>query len=128
AGARAAAGVADLLLRGRDRRDLRDRPVAREQAQRLRNDERADPVVNGPAHYQVVRQLHGLAVDHARVADADAAGQRGGAVARADVEPQVLDLARLLALLLLDHVDRLLADHAYDRPVRAEQPDALADQ
>ena len=50
------------------------------------------------------------------------------AVLRADVDVQVLELRRLLALLGVEQVDRLLADHARDRPVARDHLEPLADE
>jgi hypothetical protein len=53
-------------------------------------------------------ELDGLALDHRDVADAHAGA--ASSPSRADVDVQVLELGRLVALLLLEEVDRLLAD------------------
>ncbi len=50
------------------------------------------------------------------------------AVLGADVDVQVLELGRLLALLVLEQVDRLLADHAGDRALARGDLDPLADE
>ncbi len=50
------------------------------------------------------------------------------AVARADVDVHVADLRDLLALLVAQQVDRLLADHARDRSVARVEHDPLADE
>ena len=59
----------------------------------------------------------GSDVDHADVADPDELA-RLVAVLGADVDVQVLDLGDLLALVALEQVDRLAADHAEDGPSR----------
>ena len=108
---RPAAVEPDLLLRGRHGGDGRDARLFRITPQRLEDDERADPVVDGARRDPAVRQ-----VDHARVNDAGvthAEPRLGfGAGSGADVDPQVLELHRLLAVLALDVVDRLAADDA----------------
>ena len=50
------------------------------------------------------------------------------AVGRADVEVQVTQLGHLLALLVAQEVDRLLADHAGERARARRELDALADE
>ncbi len=74
-----------------------------------------------------MRQLDGVGVDHRDVADPHA---RAGviAVARADVDVQVSDLRDLLALLLAQQMDRLLADDAGDLALTRAEHDALADE
>ena len=72
-------------------------------------------------------QLDRLAGDDRPVADAHPRA-RLVAVLGADVDVQLLELGRLLALLGLEQVDRLLAHHAEDHPVAGVQRDALADE
>ena len=74
-----------------------------------------------------VGKLHRLRVDHGDVADPHELA-RLLAVARADVDVQVADLGDLLALLVAQQVDRLLADDARDRPLARVEHDALADE
>ena len=68
-----------------------------------------------------------LGGEHRRVADAD---ERLGLLPAggADVDVHVLDLGGLLAVVLLEQVDRLLADHAADLALVAADDDPLADQ
>ncbi len=75
-----------------------------------------------------VEQLGGLGVDHGDVADTHVLA-RLLAVGRADVDVQLADLGDLLALLVAQQVDRLLADDAPDRAaLRVLEHDALADE
>ena len=87
----------------------------------------AEAVVHRARRVAPVGQLDRLAGDDRDVADAHAAA-RVLAVAGADVDVQVLELRRLLALVGLEQVDRLLADDAGDAPVARRDLDALPDE
>ena len=93
----------------------------------LERDEAAEPVVHRARDDAAVGQLDRLAGDHRDVADPHHRA-RLVAVLRADVDVQVAQLGRLLALLVLEQVDRLLADDAGDAPVARGDLDALADE
>ena len=93
----------------------------------LVGDEAAEPVVHRARDDAAVRVLDRLAGDHRDVADAHPAA-RLVAVGGADVDVQLAQLGDLLALLLLEQVDRLLADDAGDGAVARGDLDALADE
>jgi hypothetical protein len=127
-GGRARAGERDLLLRDGDARDVAGRAAGLgHQARRLERHEAAEPVVERAGDEPAVRVLERLAGDHGDVADPH---ERAGLVAvlRADVDVQVAQLRHLLALLVAQQVDRLLADHAGHDAVARGHLDALADQ
>ena len=90
-------------------------------------DVAAEPVVHRARDEAVVGQLDRLAGDHRDVADAHQRA-RLVAVGRADVDVQVLELRDLLAVVVAQQVDRLLADHAGDDAVARGDLDALADE
>ena len=87
----------------------------------------AEPVVERARDEPVVAQLQRLGRDHDRVALAHELA-RLLAVAHADVHVQALQLDGLLALVALEHVDRLAPDDAGHRSAAREDLDALADQ
>ena len=93
----------------------------------LERDERAEPVVHRARDDAVVAQLERLAGDDRDVADAHELA-RLVAVLGADVDVQVAQLGHLLALLLLEQVDRLAPGHAGDDAVARHELDALADE
>ena len=98
-----------------------------DEPRRLEGDEAAEPVVERARDEAAVRVLERLARDHGDVADADQRA-RLVAVLRADVDVQVAQLGHLLALLVAQQVDRLLAHHArHDAAARGDL-DALADE
>ena len=114
----------DLLLRHRERGDVGRRVAGlRHQPRRLVGHVATEAVVHRPRDEPPVRVLDRLAADHRDVADAHQRA-RVVAVLRADVDVQVLELRRLLALLAVEQVDRPLADHARDRPVARQRPRA----
>ena len=77
----------------------------------LERDVGAEPVVQRARDEAAVRQAERLGGEHGRIADAD---ELLGVllVVGADVDVHRLDLGRLLAVVGLEQVDRLLADHA----------------
>ena len=93
----------------------------------LEGHEAAQAVVHGARHDAAVRELDGLAGDHGDVADAHQAA-RVLAVLRADVDVEVAQLRDLLALLVAQQVDRLLAHHAGDHAAARGDLHALADE
>src|SRR3954452_23959476 len=101
--------------------------VGRDQARRLERHERPQPVVHGARHHALAQQLYRLSRDHRDVADAD---DRPGLVSvlGPDVDVQVLELGLLLALLVLEQVDRLLAHDALKGAVTRDHLDPLADE
>ncbi|KPV50826.1 hypothetical protein SE17_24665, partial [Kouleothrix aurantiaca] len=119
--------VADLFLRRGDSCNRGGRAVCRQQAQRLGHGERANSVVEPARHQAAVRHVVGGRVDHAHGAHAHQR-LRLGLRAHANVDPHVVDLAGVLALVALQQVDRLLANHADQLAAFAEQADALAHQ
>src|SRR5439155_12273414 len=110
-----------------DGRHRRLRSILRQQAERLQDGERADTIVHAARHDPPVWKLIQPGVDHADAADAYAL-QSFSTAARADINPQILDLAGLFALIRLHNMDGLLADDADDIALPAEQPDTLADE
>ena len=118
----------DLLLRHRQRAHVGGR-VARlgHQPRGLVGHVATEAVVHRARDHPAVRELDRLAGDHRDVADAHERA-RVVAVLRADVDVQVLELRRLLALLAVEQVDRPLADHAGDRPLARQDVEPLADE
>jgi hypothetical protein len=119
---------AGLLLRRRHRADLAGRAAGLgDQPRRLQRHPGPEAVVHRARRVAPVGQLDRLAGDDRDVADPHhPAGVV--AVAGADVDVQVLELRHLLALVGLEEVDRLLADHAGDPPLARRHLDALADE
>jgi len=68
-----------------------------------------------------------IGVDHGGVSDADQFARLVG-VAYADVDVHILELRNLVALVVLEQMDRLARDHADDLTAARVQPDPLADQ
>ena len=96
-----------LLLHGGDRHDVARRAARlRDEPRRLVGDVAAEAVVHRARHGAPVGELDRLGGDDRDVADAH---PRAGLVAvrRADVDVQVLELGDLLALVVLEQVDRL---------------------
>ena len=91
----------------------------------LQRHERAEAVVQRARGDAPVGQLHRVAVDHRHIPDPHQLA-RLLAVARADVDVQVAHLRHLLALLVSQQVDRLLADHPGDLARARAQHHALA--
>ncbi len=85
--------------------------LLRDQPGRLGGDVAADAVVERARDDAPVAKLDRARVDHRDVADPHQLA-RLVAVLGADVDVQVLELGRLLAVLVLEQVDRLAADHA----------------
>ena len=114
---RARAGERRLLLGDGQRQHVARRATGRgHQPSGLSGDVAPDPVVQRARDDPVVTELRGLGVDHRHVADAH---QLPGFVAVfcPDVDVEVLCLGHLLAVLVLQEVDRLAADHAGDLPL-----------
>ncbi len=115
-GARAAEG--DLLLGDRDGVHLPGGAAGLGHEPRgLQRDERADAVVQRARDQPPAEQADRIGVDHGDVADAHVLA-RLLAVSGADVDVQLADLGDLLAVLLAQQVDRLLADDAPTTPSR----------
>ena len=74
-----------------------------------------------------MRHVVGGRVDHTHGAHAHQR-LRLGLRAHANVDPHILDLAGVLALVAFQQVDRLLANHADQLASLAKQADALPDQ
>ena len=104
--ARPCAGERRLLLNDGERKHVaRSAAGLRDQPGRLGGHVAADAVVERARDHAPVAQLDRHRVDHGNVADADEPTRLIG-VLGADVDVQVLDLRDLLALLVLDQVDR----------------------
>ena len=118
----------DLLLHHADRGDVARRAARLgDEPRRLQRDERAQPVVHRARDDAVVAQFQRLTGDDRDVADAHEPACLV-AVLGADVDVQVAQLGHLLALLLLEQVDRLAARHARHDAVARDELDALADE
>ena len=126
-GAGAGPAEADLLLHGADGEDRRPRVPLRGPAGRLDDDPHANAVVHAGAGQQVVLERPVAQPQRHRVAHLHLPGGLGP-VQHADVDPQVLHLRDLLALLRRQQVDRLAGDHAGDAPAGGMHLDGLPDQ
>ena len=117
--ARARARERGLLLGDRHCQDVSGRAAALgHQPRGLRGDVTADAVVERARHHPPVPEVERLGVDHAHVADPD---ELGGllAIFGADVDVELLQLGNLLAVLVLEQVNRLAADQTHDVAVPA---------
>ncbi len=121
---RPAAVQPDLFLRRGHRDHARHSRRGGIAAQRFEHHEGADAIVDRARCNAVVGEVDRARVDHAGVADPD---ERRGLVARGrpDVDPEVGDLGRLLALVGLHQVDRLLPHHADHVSLPSGEADAL---
>ena len=109
-GARSGAGQPGLLLGHGQRHTLPGRAAfLGHQSRGLGGHEAADAVVEGPGDDRSWGSSTGSAVDHRDVADPD---QLAGliAVAGSDVDVELLELRDLLAVLVLQEVNRLARD------------------
>ena len=109
----------DLLLHGAHRNDAhlqRCAPLG-EKPQRLGSDERADAVIERSRDDHAVAHQEAALHQHARVADAQLC-LRGSLVGRADVDEELVDLADLVRILVLE-VHRGCADEADHRRCHA---------
>ena len=126
AGARA--GERSLLLGyGQSQHVARRAAGLRDQPGRLGGDVTADAVVQRARDDPLVTELDRFGVDHCHVPDADQPAGLVG-VLGPDVDVKLLELGHLLAVLVLEEVDRLAADHAGHVAVARAQPHPLADQ
>jgi hypothetical protein len=122
-----AAVEADLLLRRGDSGHGRQARAVRITTERLEDDERADPVIDGARSHAIPRQLDDPGIDHPRIADTKPC--LGIGTSRdADIDPQILELHRLFAVLALDEVDRLATNHAEHVAFASRETDTLTDQ
>src|SRR5438309_131660 len=94
---------------------------------RLRDDVRADAVVDAAGDDPAVRELLHVRVEHAGVSHAHPL-ERLGPAGDADIDPQVQDLGRLVQVLALHQVHGLLADDTAHGSLRTGQQHALPDQ
>ncbi len=120
-------GEGDLLLARRHCRHRRLRTVLREQAQRFQDGEGTDPVIDGARDDAPIGELVDRCIDHADAADAYAL-LSFSAIACADIDPQLLDLTGLGALVVFQEMDRLLTDHADHLALPTEEPHPLPDE
>jgi hypothetical protein len=100
-------------------------PLA-EQAQGLGHDEQARLVVEGPRRRAPAQERLEPVLESRHVPQSDD-GLGLGAGARADVDPKVAHLRLRLELVLIEKVDRFVADHAR-HALAAVHPDPLADR
>src|SRR5690606_26046589 len=116
----------DLLLGCGDAHDIHLRPIFREDLDGTKRDISTGTVVHGSGRPEVGGQLDRLRIDDGGVTDADL-GQGVVLVLRSDVDPEILQLRRLLAVLGFQQVGCLLPDHADHVTVRPGDADALTD-
>ena len=125
---RARAPEGRLLLRHRHGSQLPVRAAGLgNETRRVQRHERAEAVVERARDEPPVGELRRLRVDHCDVADPHPLA-RLIAVARADVDVQLADVGDLLAVLLAQEMDRLLADHARDGAAVGVEDQPLADE
>ncbi len=127
AGPRAATAEPDLLFDRRHRNRPHRGPIRSESTECLQRHQGSHAVIDRPRDDASVRQVDDVGHHHGRVADAN---QRSRVVAApgSDVDPEILDLRRLLTLLLLLQMDRLLAHHPDDGALSRQDLHALPDQ
>jgi hypothetical protein len=107
--------------------DARRARILRVPTQRLEHDERADAIVDRARDETVIRKVDALRVDHSRVADGESRFHFR-AIRRADVDPEIRHLGRVLTIAVLHQVDRLLTDDTDDVTIATEKTNALADE
>jgi hypothetical protein len=118
----------DLLLDRGDRRHPPLQPPARvNAARRVERDVGAEPVVHRARDEPGAVEPHRVGGDHRRVADPDHL-QGAVPVGGADVDVEALQLDRLLAIVLLEDVNRLAPDDADHGALAGLDLDPLADE
>src|ERR1700704_5702327 len=127
ADSRAAAAIADLLLRRCHGDHLRGAGLFGITPECLEHNERADSVVDRSRYESAVRKLHGARVDNTGVANRNRFF-RLVLLLEAEVNPEIREFGRFLTLFQLDEMHRLFADDAENVAVAPAESQPLSNQ